>query len=111
MAGTDREEGETLTVHVLIDENNMPSRRYPYAGWRGTPGSNWCWPIVISPNGKVDHGSPELNEPKPRNRKERFSLMDFYDRALEEGGRYVMSHNDGSRSTYFVITKVDVEKY
>jgi len=105
MVGANPEEGETLIIQVYLNADFTPSKNYPYAGWRGTPGDEWCWPVVFMPEGEVDHGGQEGTDPD-----ERFSDMQIYDRPFKEGDRYVMKHREGSPDTHYVVESIEIEK-
>lgn len=105
MEGADPEDGETLIIQVCLKSDGTPDKRFAYAGWRGRPKTDhWCWPIVFSITGKVDHGGGEDEDPRTR-----YSYMMIYDRPFMVGGIYEMFHNDGSLITKFMVKDVKLE--
>ncbi|WP_408587700.1 hypothetical protein [Novosphingobium sp.] len=106
MVGTNPQEGETLTIHVLLKRDGTPNRNFAYAGWRGRPKEkSWCWPVVFSKTGRVDHGGLDQEGPA-----DRCSHMQIYDKPFEVDAIYTMTHTDGSLATEFRVSKVFVEK-
>lgn len=93
---------EWLTIQVFLGPDNIPSRQFPYAGWRGRPGKGgWCWPVVFMPDGLVDHGG-YADEPAG----ERFSEMNIYECPFQVGSRHIMNHGDGSAPTQFIVSTI-----
>lgn len=96
-------EAESLTILAFLGSDNIAIERGPYAGWRGRPGDEWCWPVVFLSGGMVDHGGDGDCDTR-----ERYSHMEIYERPFTVGQKFVMKHYNGNPSTHFIVHKVEL---